>query len=133
LLIGSEPFCQAVRDMRSDRGKAGLGTLILLVVLVGGVYLGFKLIPPYWEYYSLKEAARQGLVSTSAPPYRDGDVREAVIEKAKRLGVPLGEGDLIFTRDTRSVSIEFSWVREVPLPGRIQRFSFAVKDSEPIH
>ena len=119
--------------MRSGRGKIGLGTLLLLALLVAGIYFGFKLVPPYWEYYSLKEAARQGLVAASAPPYHDADAKDSVIEKAKRLGVPLGEGDVVFARDTTSVNIEFSWEREVSLPGHIQRFSFAVKDSEPIH
>ena len=119
--------------MRSDKGKIGSGTLLLLALLVAGVYFGFKLVPPYWEYYSLKEAARQGLVAASVPPYREADAKDGVIEKAKRLGVPLGEGDLVFTRGTRSVNIEFSWKREVSLPGRIQRFSFSVKDSEPNH
>jgi hypothetical protein len=119
--------------MRSDKGKIGCGALVLLALLVAGIYLGFKLIPPYWEYYSLREAARQGVVSASAPPYRDGDAKESVIEKAKRLGVPLGEGDLVFSRDSKSVSLEFSWERQVPLPGRTQHFSFTVRDSEPIH
>jgi hypothetical protein len=119
--------------MRSDKGRIGLGSLILLALLAAGIFLGLKIVPAYWEYYSLKEAARQGLVAASAPPYRDADAKDNVLEKAKRLGVPLGEGDLVFTRDTKSVSIEFSWEREVSLPGRIQRFSFAVKDSELIH
>jgi hypothetical protein len=119
--------------MGSNRGKIGSGTLLFFALLVAGIYFGFKFVPPYWEYYSLREAARQGLVAASAPPYHDADAKDSVIEKAKRLGVPLGEGDLVFTRDTRSVSIAFSWEREVSLPGRIQRFSFAVKDSELIH
>jgi len=119
--------------MRYDRGRIGSGTLILIALLLAGIYYGFKIVPAYWEYYSLKEAARQGLVAASAPPYRERDARDSVIEKARRLGVPLGEGDLVFTRDANSLSIKFSWEREVSLPGRIQRFSFTVEDSEPIH
>jgi hypothetical protein len=119
--------------MRYDRGKIGSGTLLLLALLLVGIYLGFKIVPAYWEYYSLKEAARQGLVAASAPPYRERDAKDHVIEKAKRLGVSLGEGDLVFTRNANSVSMKFSWEREVSLPGRIQRFSFTVEDSEPIH
>ena len=119
--------------MRSDKGRIGLGSLILLALLAAGIFLALKIVPAYWEYYSLKEAARQGLVAASAPPYRDVDAKDSVLEKAKRLGVPLREGDLVFTRGTESVSIEFSWEREIPLPGLIQRLSFTVKDSEPIH
>jgi hypothetical protein len=119
--------------MRSAPGRLSLGLLLFLLLLVAGIYTGFKLAPPYWEYYSLKEAARQGLVSSAAPPYRDADVKEAVLQKAKYLGVPLTESDLAVFRDQAAVSIEFSWVREVPLPGRIVRFSFSIKDSEPIH
>jgi hypothetical protein len=110
--------------MRSAPGRLSLGLLLFLLLLVAGIYTGFKLAPPYWEYYSLKEAA---------PPYRDADVKEAVLQKAKYLGVPLTESDLAVFRDQAAVSIEFSWVREVPLPGRIVRFSFSIKDSEPIH
>jgi len=119
--------------MRSDEGRIGLGILVFLFLLAAVIYFGFKLIPPYWEYYSLKEAARQGLVAAAAPPHRDADVRDAVIEKAKFLGVPLGEGDLVVVRDKQTVSIELSWERDVPLPGRVQHFSFTIKDSEPIH
>ena len=119
--------------MRYGRGRIGSGSLLLLALLLVGIYLGFKIVPVYWEYYSLKEAARQGLVAASIPPYRERDAKDSVIEKAKRLGVPLGEGDLVFTRDPNSVSIKFSWEREVTLPGRVQRFSFTVEDSEPFH
>jgi hypothetical protein len=121
------------RDMRSDKGAVSLGFLIFLFLVALGIYLGFKLIPPHWEYYSLKEATRQGLVSSSAPPYRDADVKEAVLQKARNLGVPLSEADLVLFRDRQAVSIEFSWEREVVLPGRVKRYSFTIKDSEPIH
>lgn len=119
--------------MSSHDGQVRPGLLIFLLILAFGIYIGFRLIPPYWEYYSLREAARQGLVAAAAPPHRDADVKEAVLQKAKYLGVPLAEADLKVLRNKQAVSIEFSWVREVVLPGRIQRFSFTIKDSEPIH
>jgi len=119
--------------MGAEKGKLGLGTVVFLSLVALGIYLGFKIAPPYWEYYSLKEAARQGLVSASAPPYRDADAKEFVLEKAKRVGLPLKEGDLILLRDGKAVRIEFSWEREVVLPYYTRHFAFTVKDSEPIH
>jgi len=119
--------------MKSSKGRIGLGPLVFILLLAGGIYFAFKLIPPYWEYYSLKEAARQGLVAAAAPPHRDADAKEAVMAKAKSLGLPLGEGDLVVVRDKQRVSIEFSWERDVSLPGYVQHFSFTIKDSEPIH
>ncbi|MDH7499997.1 MAG: DUF4845 domain-containing protein [candidate division NC10 bacterium] len=122
-----------VAGMGTCNGQVRLGFLVFLLFLVFAIYIGFQLAPPYWEYYSLKEAARQGVVAAAAPPHRDADAKEAVLQKAKLLGVPLTEADLKVFRDKQAVSVEFSWEREVVLPARIQRFSFTVKDSEPIH
>jgi hypothetical protein len=119
--------------VRGKGGRISLGVLIFLAILALAIYLGFRLVPPYWEFYSLKEAARQGVVGASAPPYHDSDARDAVMEKARRLGVPLQEEDLSIVRDGNAISIEFSWKRDITLPGYIHHLTFAVKDSEPLH
>lgn len=120
--------------MIASHGRIGTGALFFLFLVTVVIYLGFQLAPPYWEFYSLKEAARQGLVASSAPPYRDADIKDAVLGKARRLGVALVESDLTFSRTNKAVSIEFSWDREVLLPGGyVKRFSFKIEDTEPLH
>jgi len=116
-----------------EGGRIGLGVLIFLAILALAIYLGFRVVPPYWEFYSVKEAARQGVVAASAPPYHDSDAKDAVMEKVRRLGIPLQEEDLSIVRDGNAVSIEFSWKRDIVLPGYIRQLTFAVKDSEPLH
>ena len=48
-------------------GLSRLGTLIWLLLLAGGVYLGVKFVPPYWDYLSMLEPVKEAAMAAAIP------------------------------------------------------------------
>ncbi len=79
--------------------------LILLGIVAAGVYVGWNMIPPYFNNYQLQDdlddiARRQSYTQTS----EDG-VKQVVINKARADDVTLKEEEITVTRGPEGVGI----------------------------
>ena len=70
--------------MRHPSGKISFGGLVLLLLVVGGLYLGVMLIPVYAGNFDVKEAVA---VAFNRSPTSDDDMlRKVIIERTSQVG-----------------------------------------------
>jgi hypothetical protein len=82
-----------------------LKNLIGILVIAGGFYYAWNIIPPYFHNYELQDeldeiARRNSYTSTS-----DDDIKQLVIGKARGMDIPLKEEQITVTRTSDGVGI----------------------------
>ncbi len=102
--------------MRAQRGVTLSGFLVWAIVVIAGLLLGFKLFPPYYEYYSIQRTLNvivndESLRSLTKRDVQSSYVRRATIENITALHVD----DLIINREGGGWVIEAQYAVKVPL------------------
>jgi len=76
-------------SLRAQRGAGKLKAIVFTVVLVAGIYVAFKLVPPCVSEYQLQdkmeELARFGIVNR----YSEEQVRDNVFKATQDLDLPI--------------------------------------------
>ncbi len=112
------------------QGKINIGCLLLSVLLISGVYVGFKFGTVYISKYmfnrNLYELAGDVAKDYDSKRYPNNmDVVNAVITEADKTSIVLTPEDIrILRRDNQLVIIEVTWEGEVVLPNYIHYFTF---------
>src|SRR5437870_11330483 len=94
-------------------GRIKLGTLLLLLITAGMIYLAVYLFPPWMEYFAFKgvmseKAKNGGTLSTE-------EILKDLKASAKELEIPLKEGASRINRREAEMSSAAYWDIEVTL------------------
>lgn len=83
--------------------------LIAFALLIGGAYLCWELIPPYFHNYQLQDQLDDIARRNSYTHKTDDDVRALVIQTASSLDIPLKEDQITITRtgDGLGISVHY--------------------------
>ena len=82
-----------------------LKALLALVIVVGGIYVGYELIPPYFHKYEFQDDLDDIARVNSYSHNNDDDVRAIVIKHARDLDIPLKEDQIAITRSSDGLGI----------------------------
>ncbi len=82
-----------------------LKVLIVLLIVAGSIYVGYKLIPPYFDNYQLQDDLDDLARRASYQPRTDDDLRQSVITQGAGYGIPLREDQITITRGGGGVGI----------------------------
>jgi len=94
--------------------KAFLG----IFVVVAATYVGFKLIPPYFNSFQFQDAIESEARLAANNPFRtEQEIREAVGKKAAEYDVPLTIDQINVQRSGSEVQIWAKYTIHVDLPG----------------
>jgi hypothetical protein len=95
------------------RGRASLGCLFFLLLVVTAGYFAFDWLDAYWRYYKLRDAMQTE--ARFAENYSDQMIRRHLRAKADSLGVP--DDAVMRVRRTRGgIAIWTQYSEEVRLP-----------------
>ena len=101
-----------------------MGTIKMFLgvfVIVGGIYVSIKLIPPYFNNYQFQDWIKEEATHDSYAAKSEGDIRTAVLKKAQEYDIPLTEEGIHVVRSgnqfSGNVSIQAPYVVHVDLPG----------------
>jgi hypothetical protein len=72
--------------------------LVGILVIVGGIYLSAKLIPPYFSNYQFNDWLKDEATHDSYSSKTESDIRMAVLKKAQEFDIPLTENDVKVAR-----------------------------------
>jgi hypothetical protein len=87
-----------------------------LVVLFGAIYIGWTMIPPYFNNYKLEDViADEARINTYSNKSEDA-MRETVFQKAKDLDIPLTRENIAVTRSGQSISIDVNYTVHLDYP-----------------
>ena len=86
-----------------------LKAIIGFLVVFGGLYVGWKLIPPYFHNYELQDDLDEIARRNSYTQKTDDDVRAVVIQQAGTLDIPLKEDQIAISRngDGMGISVHY--------------------------
>jgi len=92
-----------------------------ILVIVGGIFVSVKLIPPYFNNYQFNDWLKDEATHDSYSVKTESDIRTAVIKKAQEFDIPLTENDVKVTRYgaqyNGTVIIQALYVIHVDFPG----------------
>ena len=123
--------------MRSGRwramdppGMTRLGMLVGLLVLVGGIYLSAKFIPPYWAYLSMLDPVKEAAMA-AATRGNEERIRTGLIVKAKQFGFELDGENVEIVQDGNVVVVRVTWEVPLDLPRYRHTLRFRVESQAP--
>lgn len=83
--------------------------ILALVLILGGTYVGWKMIPPYFHKYEFQDDLDDIARRNSYTHKTDDEVRALVIQQASTLDIPLKEDQITITRtgDGLGISVHY--------------------------
>jgi len=97
--------------MKSLRG------IIALLVVVAVFYVGFKVVPVYFDFYQFQDAIEEEARINSYTGKSVNDIRETVWKKVQQLELPLASpDDLKIERSGNMVSIQTEYTVHIDIP-----------------
>jgi hypothetical protein len=74
---------------RSQRGFISISGVFSLLLMVAFIFLGIKIIPPYFSNYQLQDAIQNIALVASYSPITEEEIRRNVISRASSNGIIL--------------------------------------------
>jgi hypothetical protein len=112
-------------------GRINFKLLLFLAVLVVGIVLAIKFIPPYWDYLSLQDPVKEAAMTAVSRTGGEDAARADLIRRAAEQGVRLGEENIQFIRDGSMLILLVRWTETVDLPGYKVRIPFQIEQRVP--
>ncbi len=102
--------------MRGERGLTLLGLIIVLGVIAFFVLLGFRLMPAYMEYFTIKRIITD---LANNPELKDASAKDVQIAFERRAAIDYISAvkgtDLQVDKEGDGISISASWEQKVPI------------------
>jgi hypothetical protein len=83
--------------------------LIGLAVIVGGFYVAWNMIPPYFNHYNFQDSLDDIARRQSYTAAKDDDIKQMVIAKAKEMDIAVKEDQISVSRggSTLGISVRY--------------------------
>ena len=102
--------------MRTQKGLTLSGFIIWAIIVIAGLLLGFKLFPPYYEFYSIERTLNVLVNDESLRSLSKRDVESAFVRRATIENITaVGPAELIINREGNAWTIEAQYSVRVPL------------------
>lgn len=115
----------------NESGISRAGLIFFLIVLGVPLYLGYRILPYFYNYYELV-----GLMDSQArvaAEYSDEKIREVLVDKIKDLNIPIkADNDLRIQRSGKFISMylaykEELWVKVGEKDYKLREFPFVAE------
>jgi len=106
-----------LRVKKKETGFIRIRALVFLIVVGGILYVGFKLLVPFFHFWDLQDIMHQH--AKMALMENDETIAKALAEKAKDLGLPLSKEDFLAGIDRSSpgkITIDVHYETELVFP-----------------
>lgn len=87
--------------------------VLSLMVLIGGIYIAFKLVPVYLNRYTFQDAVEEEARFNTYNNKAESEIRDVLYRKARDLDIPLRAEQIVVTRGDRSISIRAQYTVHV--------------------
>ena len=96
-------------SLSTERGMVSFKVLFWLLVLFIVVHIAIKLVPMYIDSERMKD--EMSVKAELAQTLTDNEILTDLVKKAKELDLPLGQEDIVLTRneDTHMMKISAKW------------------------
>ncbi len=96
-------------NLSTERGMVSFKVLFWLLVLFIVVHIAVKLVPMYIDSERMKD--EMSVQAELAQTLKDNEILANLVQKAKELDLPIGQEDIVLTRneDTHMMKISAKW------------------------
>lgn len=101
----------------SESGHTHIKGLLALLLFVALIYCVVKVVPAYVNNYEFQDSLQTEARFALANRRTQEDIRQDVLKKAKELGLPLADKDVLVTLVGDTVSISTNYSVLIQLPG----------------
>ncbi len=105
-----------MRLLRTEKGASRIAMLIWVVLLSVVIYVGYKLLPIYLDYWRMND--EMTTQASMAQVLKDDEILADLVKKAKELELPLGPENFVLNRDDEKhrMTIRTMWDVEIHFP-----------------
>ncbi len=93
-----------------------LRSIITLLIVVAGVYVGYRLAPIYYTNFAYQDFVDNQVRIDCYTNRPAADVAETLLKKANNMGIPLDPSDIKVTRGPASLAVSINYTVHVDLP-----------------
>jgi len=87
-----------------------MGCLIRLLILIGLIYVGAQIVPPYFRYYQYRDDIKQE--ARFASTHTDDVIRQNIVTNADSLGMPEDAYHVKIARSQSAIRIRVYYTDE---------------------
>ncbi len=115
-----------------ERGEIKWGSIILLLIILGGLYLAYKLVPIKMAYYKFEDTMQEQAKFASGRHVDPDGMRGTLMKNAKELEIPIREEDIVINWTTNHITVTATWTVDVDLLGYIKHWQMIAKADSPL-
>ena len=109
------PSLLAPQGLRGQRGEGYFKAILSLVILVGAIYAGVKLLPPYIAEYQLADKIQEQARFAIVNRYTEEQIRDNVFRVIQDLDIPVKKEAIKVTATMQKVTITVDYFVPVDL------------------
>jgi hypothetical protein len=114
-------------------GKTRLGALFFILLVIAGIYLAIKFIPPYWTYLSMQDPVKEAAMTLAMQGGDEVKVRADLVRQAAAQGLAFDDDNIYIDRQGGVLLVvRVRWVARVDLPGLRYRIPFRIEERVPL-
>lgn len=121
-----------MRNSRQQRGDVRFGPLVMMVLIVAGVYLAYKLLPSQIAAYKFQDFLQEQCKYASGRLIQVEDLRGVILNRAKEIEVPVKPEDITINWTPSFISITATWTVDIEMIGYTKHRVFTLKASGPL-
>lgn len=104
-----------MRRRTSERGEGKGGCIFGLIILLSVIFIAYKIVPVKIAAAELKQTVADE--AKSAGQHDDKVIRQTIMNKAEKLGLPLDNENLSIVRERQSIRVEATYTVPIQFPG----------------
>lgn len=108
--------------MRNQTGKGRLGCLVVILVFLIAIYLGVKIIPPYYNAKEFEAQLRTESIKAVAHGYSDESIVKNILSIAKTYEIPLKPKNIKIRRSGESLHINVGF--DIPIELEVIKYIY---------
>jgi hypothetical protein len=100
---------------RAQRGEGRLKALVYTAILIGGVFVAFKMVPAYVAEYELKDKIGEQARFAVVNRYSEDQIRDNIFKTIQDLDIPAKREDVKVVNTNHGIEISVNYTVPVDL------------------
>ena len=117
-----------MHDRRHERGGVRFGPLVMIIIIVAGVYVAFKIVPTRMDYYEFKDAVSEQAKHASGRSIEIDGMRGTLMNRARQLQLPIKEEQIEITWTPDNIIIRVQYAVDANLLGYVYTQQFKIEE-----
>jgi hypothetical protein len=115
-----------------QRGEGRVGFIIALVLVIGMIFVGLKVLPVRINAYQLEDTLREEARYASVNRNSDKEIKLRILEQAEALNLPLTAENVTIKRSKSEVIVRAQFVQPIDLKVTVYTYRYDGEQRAPV-